>query len=90
MTERKYYMQDSRQYVGNSMYWWAKNSKGYTCDIKKAHVFTLEEAKYHSNRDTDKLWPVEYIKKRISHHIDCQHCNLGTGVEIAMNEVGEP
>jgi hypothetical protein len=80
-----YYMQDKRQYVGNSMYWWAKDGKGYTCDIRKAQIFTLDEAKEHTNRGTDILWPKEYIDDRISHHIDMQHCDRGTCNTISMD-----
>ena len=89
MPEQLYYMQDKRQYVGNSMYWWAKNARGYTCDIRKAHVSTLEEAKKHSRRETDILWPKEYIDERISHYIDAQHCDQETGSVINMSEASD-
>lgn len=87
--EQKYYMQDKRQYVGNSMYWWAKNARGYTCDIRNAHVFTLEEAKKHSCRETDILWPKTYIDERISYHIDIQHCDPEVANTINMSEAGD-
>ena len=74
MKDELYYMQDARQYVGNSMSWWAKDYHGYVCDIKKAHIFTLEEAKKASLRNTDILWPKDYIDQRIQHHIDMQSC----------------
>lgn len=74
MSEQKYYMQDTRDYVGNSMLWWAKDGKGYVCDIRRAHVFTLAEARSWTHRETDVLWPCEYIDKRIAHHIDMQYC----------------
>lgn len=62
--------------VGNSMSWWAIDSKGYTCDIQKAAVFTKEEAwAQHKMRPTDRPWPKKYIDTRISHHIDYQHCD---------------
>jgi len=85
MKNQLYYMQDKRQYVGNSMYWWAKNSCGYTCDIRRAEVFTLDKAKKHSCRDTDILWPKEYIDDRISHHIDMQHCRHTPTKTISMD-----
>ncbi len=80
-----YYMQDKRQYVGNSMYWWAKNARGYTCDIRKAIKFTLEEAKKYSHRETDILWPKDYIDDRISHHIDMQLCDPEAAKTICMD-----
>ena len=70
----KCYVQDKRQYVGNSMLWWAKDCNGYTCDIRKAHVFDSEaEAHLRADRKTDVVWPKDYIDARISHHIDMQH-----------------
>jgi hypothetical protein len=83
-TSKLYYMQDSRQYVGNSMYWWAKDAKGYTCDIRKAHIFTKNETLKNSQRDSDVLWPKEYIDERISHHIDKQHCNTHDVLCLAL------
>lgn len=71
-----YYMQDTRQMVGNSMYWWAIGGRGYTCDIRKAGVFTKAEAdEQHRMRSTDRPWPKEYIDARVSHHVDFQHCD---------------
>jgi len=70
----KYYMQDNRGYVGNSMSWWAEGG-GYTCDVKKAEVFTRKSAVKRTHRETDVLWPKDYIDARISHHIDVQHCD---------------
>ena len=77
MTEEKlYYLQDTRDYVGNSMLWWAKDHKGYTCDIRKAHIFTEAEARgLFTSRNTDKGWPKDFIDERIAHHIDSQSCN---------------
>ena len=84
MPEQLYYMQDKRQYVGNSMYWWAKDGKGYVCDIRKAHKFTLFEAKQWTKRETDILWPCEYIDERIQHHIDFQYCDSEIAGTINM------
>lgn len=73
--EQLYYLQDKRQYVGNSMLWWGQGRSGYVCDIRKAQVFTKEEAfAQHRMRETDIPWPKSYIDARISHHIDMQHC----------------
>lgn len=33
------------KYVGNAVVWWAKNSTGYTTDIRKAQLYTYNEAK---------------------------------------------
>ncbi|MHC4301430.1 MAG: hypothetical protein ACYS7Y_29540 [Planctomycetota bacterium] len=71
-----FYVQDARQHVGNSMLWWAKNHEGYTCDIRKAHVFSeveINQARFL--RGTDIPWPKNYIDARVSFHIDMQHCD---------------
>lgn len=75
MAEKLYYMQDTREYVGNSMLWWARDRCGYTCDIRNAHVFSETEAlKQEKSRDSDRAWPKDYIDKRVSGHVDMQHC----------------
>lgn len=77
-----YYLQDTRQFVGNSMLWWAKDHHGYTCDIRKAHIFDESELKQRT-RDTDVPWEKEYIDGRVSHHIDMQHCKkIDSGVQV--------
>lgn len=77
-------MQDKRQIVGNSMMWWAKS--GYTTDIKKAHVFTLNAARKASCRNTDCLWPKEYIDLHITSNVDTQHISEWD-LSIQMDEV---
>ena len=82
-----FYMQDKRQHVGNSMMWWAKNHAGYTTDIKKAHVFkSLTEARKATCRNTDALWPKEYIDSKITSHVDHQHVSQWE-LSIQMDEV---
>ena len=72
-TRKLYYIQDSRQYVGNALLWWAKNSAGYTTDLDKAGAYTRKEAlKIAQNRSTDILWPVDYINKIASKTVDMQ------------------
>lgn len=67
----RYYIQDSRQVVGNSMVWWRES--GYTCDLLQAKVFDKDEAtRICDNRDTDKMWEKDYIDFLIQHHVDVQ------------------
>lgn len=83
---KQFYIQDTRDYVGNSILWWANNNSGYVCDIRKAKIFTEDEAKkicrgrgrYHrtNQQDGKRMWPKEYIDQRISFHIDMQDCNF--------------
>ena len=83
-----YYLQDNRSYVGNDMLWWAKDGRGYTTDLSKAHVYTKEEAvKQNQSRETDIPWPKEYIDERIRPAVDMQYCDKtvalkGSGIKL--------
>lgn len=78
----QWYLQDTRQYVGNSMLWWAAEG-GYLCDIHKAAVFTREDAfKQHASRDSDRPWPKAYIDARIANHIDMQYCEYAKAMAL--------
>ncbi len=71
----KYYIQDTRQYVGNDLLWWAIGG-GYTCDIEKAEVFDEETAfNIFKNRESDKPWLKEYIDKYTTKVVDSQNIN---------------
>jgi hypothetical protein len=71
MTEKKYYLQDSRQVVGNFLLFWKKDCRGYTTNIEEAHEFTLEEAL--SERDTDVPWPVDEMQAIAKPRVDHQN-----------------
>ena len=76
----KYYYIRNEGYLGNALIWWAKNSKGYTCDINSAEMFTKEEVKRICKRPEDSAYECNYIdglfnaKKLI---IDCQYVDEG-------------
>lgn len=83
----KYYLQDSRSYVGNSMVWWGKGKSGYFCGLEDAHVFTKADAfSQHRIRDTDILWPKQYIDSLASHHVDIQRVNHSAAIAAAKGE----
>ena len=70
----RFYLQDSRSYVGNDVLWWAKGFNGYTTDLRNAHVFTLTEAqKHHDARNSDVPWPCDYIESRTRPAVDMQY-----------------
>ena len=72
----EYFLQDSRSYVGNDVLWWAKDFKGYTTDLSKAHVFTKKQAyAQHRQRDEDIPWPAEYIRSVTRPAVDFQYMN---------------
>ena len=71
-----YYVQDSRDYVGNSMLWWRRNGAGYTTDISQAGQY----AEKPGDRDTDILWPVEYINSIATLHVDHQRTDSDAAI----------
>jgi hypothetical protein len=83
-----YYLQDSRSYVGNDVLWWAKDGKGYTTDLSKAHVYDRAAAlAQHNSRPTDIPWPKAYIDVRTRPAVDVQYIKrkealAGTGIEL--------
>ena len=55
----------------------AKDGKGYTTDLNRAHVYTREEAyKQHTMRPSDRPWPVEYIRSISRPTVDMQHAKI--------------
>ncbi len=84
----EYYIQDSRGYVGNDMLFWAKDGQGYTTDLRKAHVYTKDEAvSQHQCRETDIPWPKDYIDAKTRPAVDVQYVSVkealkGTGITL--------
>ncbi len=76
-----FYLQDTRQIVGNDMMWWAKDGRGYTTDVSKAEVYTRKEAfGQYDARDSDRPWPKAYIDGKVRPAVDIQVVDY----EIAM------
>lgn len=62
-------LQDTRDVVGNSALWWAKDCKGYCCDLERAHWFTREDAIDHERRrSTDLAWPLAMARRATETH----------------------
>lgn len=59
-TVKMYYIRNEG-YLGNALIWWAKDRKGYTCDIRNAHKFTKEEAESVCRRPQDTAYECDYI-----------------------------
>ena len=73
MSDQLYYIQDSRQFVGNCVLFWRKGGNGYTTDLSEAQIYTHEDAtKICNNRSTDKMWPIEQINILASETVDMQ------------------
>ena len=73
---RKYYIQrHASGFVGNSLVWWALYDIGYTCDLKKAKVWSEKKSADLIRRDGGvkyTRWPKDKIDQIIQHHVDMQ------------------
>jgi hypothetical protein len=91
-----FYLQDSRGYVGNDVLWWAKDGKGYTTDLSKAHAYTKDEAvAQHEMRETDIPWPKDYIDAKTRPAVDMQYIKreealAGTGIVLTPEPKPKP
>jgi hypothetical protein len=73
----EWYLQDTRSYVGNDVVFWAKDGRGYTTDVSKAHVYTRDAAfRQAAARDTDLPWPKAYIDGKTRPAVDMQYITL--------------
>ena len=71
-----YYLQDSRNYCGNDVMWWATRNRGYTTNLNEAAIFTKEEAQaQHNCRETDIPWPKGYVDQKTRPVVDVQYLN---------------
>ncbi|WP_432592765.1 hypothetical protein [Stenotrophomonas maltophilia] len=72
--ERMFYLQDTRQFVGNCPMWWGPNGSGYVTRLDEAGRYTEQEAiKQNRTRDTDVPWPCAEIDALARPTVDCQH-----------------
>lgn len=74
---KQFYIQDVRQFVGNSMLWYVKDGKGYHTDIRLAERFDRAEAERLNKSEKYLMWPCGYIDTKQSPHIDMQHVSIG-------------
>ena len=66
-----FYVENRRSRVGNCITWWAKDGNGYTCDLDRAHRFTLGELR-QITRETDVVWPAGVVLAHAVKHVDHQ------------------
>ena len=65
--EALYYVQDTRQIVGNCALWWRMGAKGYTCDLDEAGAFT---GAYVAALSAEHIpWPVAHVTARVVRHV---------------------
>lgn len=71
----EYYLQDSRDYVGNNMLFWRKEGRGYTTNLLEAEVYTRQAAfAQNACRETDIPWLKSYIDSKARPAVDFQYC----------------
>lgn len=69
-----FYLRDTRGNTGSSCMFWAENGNGYTTNLDKAHVYTLEEAqRYINNRHTDVPLSKESVDTVATVRVDHQY-----------------
>lgn len=75
MTEQKFYLACLRDNVGSNTAFHAINGKGYVTDIRKAEVYSREQAQkaWECGRSYD--FPVSkfWVDSLSTFHVDCQH-----------------
>lgn len=73
-TSELYYIQDTRQFVGNCPMWWGPNGAGYVTRLEEAGRYTYEEAIAQNRaRETDVPWPCSEIDALARLTVDHQH-----------------
>lgn len=79
--EEHFYVQNG--YVGNSILWWAKDGKGYTTNIDRAHKFTRQETldNFVTSKKDYKPWPASHIEENISMHVNAEHVSTKFRIE---------
>jgi hypothetical protein len=81
-----FYLRDSRSSVGSTCLFWAQDGCGYTSDLNKAHVYTLEEAQRKFNsRHTDVPLCKELVDELATVRVDCQYLD-GLGKNSGCDE----
>lgn len=82
--EQLFYIQDTRQYVGNCILWWGRDRQGYTCHLDRAGLYTAQECA--GMRATDRPWPRELVERAASQMVDMQRLRNLNEADAAMLE----
>ena len=78
-----FYLRDSRTNVGSTCMFWALNGNGYTSNLDKAHVYTLEEAQsYFNDRHTDVPLSKALVDELATVRVDHQYLDESQGGEV--------
>lgn len=78
-----FYLRDTRTNVGSTCMFWALNGNGYTSNLDKSHVYTLEEAQSHFNdRYTDVPLSKALVDELVTVRVDHQYLDESHGGEV--------
>lgn len=78
-----FYLRDTRTNVGSTCMFWALNGNGYTSNLDKAHVYTLEEAQRHFNgRWSDVPLSKALVDELVTVRVDHQYLDESQGGEV--------
>lgn len=70
----QFYLRDSRANVGDTCIFWAKDGCGYTSDLDKAEIYSLEDAQSHFNsRHSDIPLSKELVDGEARKRVDMQY-----------------
>lgn len=75
MTEKRFYMTCTRERVGSNEGFWCKDGAGYTTNLDKAHVYTLDEAQkaWDKGREIDIPISIDEVYKLSRFKVDHQY-----------------
>lgn len=69
---RQYYIQDTRDFIGNSIIWW-RDGGGYTDRIDDAEIFSESDAlEITKGRNPHEPWLKSYIDSRTFKAVNAQ------------------
>lgn len=75
-----FYLRDSRSNTGGSCMFWAENGNGYTTNLDRAHVYTLDEAqRYFNSRHTDVPLSKALVDELVTVRVDHQYLDESQG-----------
>lgn len=78
----RFYLACTRERVGSNEGFWCKNGKGYTTDLNKAHIYTLEEAQkaWDNGREIELPLDAEQVNALAVRKVDFQYIPTKTTI----------
>jgi hypothetical protein len=85
--EPRFYIQQRENVVGNCAVWWRPAAEGYTCDLKQAGQFTVEEVRRYVYRSCDVAFPVEEVDRLAVMHVRVESLREVSNGTVPVREV---